>query len=103
METCWQLGALPEFAALRLRAWAHLLGFRGHTSTRSRRYSTTLAALRAERAEYQAAFGADSTGADIGEETTLVINTWRYLGRAEPGSQPHSSPPTPPVATGGPR
>jgi hypothetical protein len=99
VETCWQLGALPELAALRLRAWAHLLGFRGHTSTRSRRYSTTLAAPRAERAEYQAARSTDS---EIGEETTLVVNTWRYLGRAEHGSQPHGSPPTPAVAVGGP-
>jgi hypothetical protein len=38
---------------LRLTAWAHMLGFRGHFSTKSRAYSTTLAALRAARAEYQ--------------------------------------------------
>jgi hypothetical protein len=101
VATCWQLGALTKLAALRLRAWAHLLGFRGHTPTRSRRYSTTLAALRAERAEYQAALSAESTGVDIDEETTLVVNTWRYLGRAETGPQPHGSPPTPPVALGG--
>ena len=103
VETCWRLGALPDFAALRLRAWAHLLGFRGHTSTRSRRYSTTLTALRAERAEYQAALNSGHTAADNGEETTLVVNTWRYLGRAKTGTQPHGSPPTPPVAAGGPR
>jgi hypothetical protein len=30
-----------------------MLGFRGHFSTKSRAYSTTLAALRAARAEYQ--------------------------------------------------
>ena len=103
VETCWQLGALPELAPLRLRAWAHLLGFRGHTSTRSRRYSTTLAALRTERAKYQAATNAESTPVDIGEETTFVVNTWRYLGRAENGSEICGSPPTPPVHAGGPQ
>ncbi|KMS66011.1 replication initiation protein, partial [Streptomyces regensis] len=27
--TCWHLGGLPELEALRLRKWAHMLGFRG--------------------------------------------------------------------------
>jgi hypothetical protein len=103
VETCWHLGALPELASLRLRAWAHLLGFRGHTSTRSRRYSTTLAALRAERAEYQAALSVESPAADVGEEMTLVVNTWRYLGRAETGLEISGSPPTSLAEAGGPR
>jgi len=103
VETCWHLGALPELTSLRLRAWAHLLGFRGHTSTRSRRYSTTLAALRIERAEYQAAANAERTSADVVEETTLVVNTWHYLGRAEIGPENCGSPPTPLAAAGGPR
>ena len=47
---CLRLGKLPELDDLRLAAWAHMLGFRGHFSTKSRRYSTTLGALRAERA-----------------------------------------------------
>ncbi|MDR7301621.1 hypothetical protein JOF55_001802 [Haloactinomyces albus] len=33
----------------RLHRWAHQLGFGGHFSTKSRRYSTTLGALRAAR------------------------------------------------------
>jgi hypothetical protein len=33
----------------RLRAWAHMLGYGGHFSTRSRRYSVTLRALRTAR------------------------------------------------------
>ena len=32
----------PSSRTLRLRPWAHMLGFRGHFSTKSRRYSTTL-------------------------------------------------------------
>ena len=52
--TCWRLGALPQFAGLNPRRWAHMLGFRGHFTTKSRSYSTTFGALRAERATYQA-------------------------------------------------
>ena len=50
IATCFRLGKLPELANLRLAAWAHMLGFRGHFSTKSRHYSTTFGALRAERA-----------------------------------------------------
>ncbi len=37
---------------LRLRAWAHMLGFGGHWSTKSRRYSTTMGALRRARVAF---------------------------------------------------
>ena len=40
-------------AHLRLRQWAHMLGFRGHFSTRTRHYSTTLTHLRAERTTWR--------------------------------------------------
>ncbi|WP_431988119.1 replication initiator [Streptomyces parvulus] len=52
MHTCWRLGGLPEYAPLRLRTWIHTLGYRGHILTKSRAYSTTYAALRAERAHH---------------------------------------------------
>jgi len=51
--TAWQLGSRPELGELRLRRWAHMLGFRGHVSTRSRAYSTTLGTLRAARAAWR--------------------------------------------------
>jgi hypothetical protein len=41
VRACWELGGRPSLAGLRLRAWAHMLGFGGHFSTKSRRYSTT--------------------------------------------------------------
>jgi hypothetical protein len=50
IQTAWALGARKHLEHLRLRAWAHMLGFRGHFSTKSRRYSTTLGALRNARA-----------------------------------------------------
>ncbi|MFJ7997953.1 replication initiator [Streptomyces sp. NPDC096310] len=53
IHTAWHLGVRPEYAHLRLRQWAHMLGFRGHFSTRTRHYSTTLAHLRAERTAWR--------------------------------------------------
>jgi hypothetical protein len=42
VRACWELGGRPGLGGLRLRKWAHMLGFGGHFSTKSRRYSTTL-------------------------------------------------------------
>jgi hypothetical protein len=53
ISVCWTLGGRPELEELRLRPWAHMLGFRGHYSTRSRRYSTTLGCLRRARRDWR--------------------------------------------------
>ncbi len=71
MHTCWSLGGLPEFEYLRLRSWAHTLGYRGHILTKSRAYSTTYAFLRAERADHMG--HADIPG-------TVKERQWRYVG-----------------------
>jgi hypothetical protein len=97
ISACWILGALPELEELRLRPWAHMLGFRGHFSTKSRRYSTTLTCLRQARQDWHnsrlvAALsypegthvqrynerGQDGVG---DEEPILVIGQWQYIGR----------------------
>lgn len=87
IRTAWMLGARPDLEHLRLRAWAHMLGFRGHFSTKTRRYSTTLGALRAARAEWrrqQAATARRDEAAPPAEsesdETTLVLAHWTYAG-----------------------
>lgn len=87
IRTAWQLGARKDLAELRLRAWAHMLGFRGHFSTKTRRYSTTLGALRDARAEWRRAqaLGALPDGhrfaeQDQGEETTYVLAHWAFAG-----------------------
>ncbi|MCQ4041980.1 replication initiator [Streptantibioticus rubrisoli] len=73
MHTCWRLGSLPELAPLRLRAWAHTLGYRGQVLTKSRRYSTTYAALRAERAAHE-------RGPDLADAPgTVTDSRWRYI------------------------
>ncbi|MFE4815241.1 replication initiator [Streptomyces sp. NPDC056704] len=71
MRTCWHLGDLPEYAPLRLRDWTHTLGYRGHILTKSRAYSTTYAALRAERAHHAGHVDIPDTVAD---------RHWRYMG-----------------------
>jgi hypothetical protein len=55
-----------------------MLGFRGHFSTKSRRYSTTLGALRDARAEWRRAQTAPVV--DTGQATTLVLAHWVFAG-----------------------
>lgn len=67
----------------KLRDWAHMLGFRGHFSTKSRRYSTTLGALRQVRADYRAAQQRTALGLpdpdDHPDATTLTLAHWTYM------------------------
>jgi hypothetical protein len=71
--------------SLHLRRWAHQFGFGGHLSTRSRRYSTTFRALRAERQRWAHEHAADrGTLGDqdqVAEHAALVLGTWAYDGR----------------------
>ncbi|MEV6159452.1 replication initiator [Nonomuraea sp. NPDC052129] len=79
---CMRLGTIEDLADLRLTQWAHMLGFRGHFSTRSRRYSTTLGALRAARENH--ARDHDITTGRLplfDDDTVLVISEWEYAGK----------------------
>ncbi|MFH8567577.1 replication initiator [Streptomyces sp. NPDC017993] len=81
IRTAWALGHLPEFADLKLWKWAHMLGFRGHFSTKSRRYSTTLGALRDVRKAWRTAQAHTEAGQDQpeGSTTLLTESSWAYL------------------------
>jgi hypothetical protein len=82
ITACLTLGRLPELDYLRLTAWAHMLGFRGHFSTKSRTYSTTLGALRAARAQHRRQYAvALGLLPEPGDDTTLVVADWHYAGR----------------------
>ncbi|WP_333776343.1 replication initiator protein RepSA [Streptomyces sp. IBSBF 3136] len=73
----------PLYPDRKLRDWAHMLGFRGHFSTKSRRYSTTLGELRQVRADYRAAQQREALGLpdpDDEEATTLTLAHWTYAG-----------------------
>lgn len=95
IDSCWRLGQRPggwgpeQWAASwgRLWRWAHMLGFAGHFSTRSRRYSTTLTALRQARRDWQrdhSTAGPDLDEVerlDDGEDTTeVVISSLHFAG-----------------------
>ncbi|MFJ7259639.1 replication initiator protein RepSA [Streptomyces globosus] len=71
----------PLYPERRLAAWAHMLGFRGHFSTKSRHYSTTLGTLRQTRADYRAVQEAAARGLDdLEPDTVLVLASWQYAG-----------------------
>jgi len=93
IESCWRLGrpgaqldqdAPERIGFRRLRRWAHMLGFGGHFSTKSRRYSTTLGRLRAARTEWRRAeYRARVAALDedqAGEDTTLLLASLTYVG-----------------------
>ncbi|MFI2721617.1 replication initiator [Streptomyces collinus] len=92
IRTAWDLGNLPEFAELKLWKWAHMLGFRGHFSSKSRAYSTTLGALRDVRRAWrlaQAEAARTRAGLPTTDETTLVTaSSWTYLASGyRPGEE----------------
>jgi hypothetical protein len=86
VRACFELAARPALSRLRLRKWAHMLGFNGHFSTKSRRYSTTLGALRRARVSYAirrrrgGALPLDAWGQPEDEQTAIVVATWSYIG-----------------------
>jgi hypothetical protein len=86
VRTAWVLGDNPRLKRLRLRRWAHQLGFGGHWSSKSRRYSTTFTALRQARIAHALArrhgtVPLDAWGRAASEEATVVLSAWAYRGR----------------------
>ncbi|MGB5937211.1 MAG: helix-turn-helix domain-containing protein, partial [Ornithinimicrobium sp.] len=78
-----------------LGKWVHMLGFRGHFSSKSRRYSVTLGQLRRARQRFRSIVAqAERDGVpldvadlearlmadDVEDDTTLVISRWSYAG-----------------------
>lgn len=79
---CLRLGVLDELTDFRLVQWAHMLGFRGHFSTKSRRYSTTLGDLRAARTDHMRDEQISTGRLPLfDEDTVLVISHWDYAGK----------------------
>ncbi len=78
ITTCWQLGKRDDYQPLRLARWAHQLGYGGHFSTRSRRYSVTLASRRQERRDTRTTWIRDQHGlpATLG----IITSEWHYAG-----------------------
>ena len=97
ISACWSFGGLPELEELRRAPWAHMLGFRGHFSTKSHRCSTTLRCLRQARHDWRnnRLVGALGYPEDTDvqrhqahdrirgrhRDTVLVVGQWWYRGR----------------------
>ena len=86
VRAAWELGGRPELEGLRLRAWAHMLGFRGHWATKSRRYSTTFTVLRrtrvafAKRRQARDGIPLDAWGRPEDDQGVIVVATWVFVG-----------------------
>jgi hypothetical protein len=86
VRAAWELGGRSELDRLRLRAWAHMLGFRGHWSTKSRRYSTTMTVLRrarvafAKRRRARDGVPLDAWGRPEDDQAVIVVAAWVYVG-----------------------
>jgi len=86
VRAAWELGGRPELEKLRLRAWAHMLGFGGHWSTKSRRYSTTMTVLRRARVAFakrrRAGDGVplDAWDRPEDDQAVIVVASWIYVG-----------------------
>jgi hypothetical protein len=86
LRACFELAARPSLAQLRLGKWAHMLGFGGHFSTKSRRYSTTLGALRRARVAHAIRrrrgdpLPLDAWGRPEDDQDVIVVASWSYLG-----------------------
>lgn len=79
-ELVTEEGAADGAYAL-LGKWSHMLGFRGHFSSKSRRYSVTLGSLRGARKSWRLgkiAERAKDEGIEV--EDVLVIGSWSFAG-----------------------
>jgi hypothetical protein len=85
IATAWALGKDPAAAVLGLNRWTHMLGYRGHFLTKSRRYSVTFTALRRARIDYRRAQRhpggeLDPWGRRLDDRVVLTVSTWEYAG-----------------------
>jgi len=79
--TCRQLGRDPALAELRTAERVEGFGYPSRPSSRSRNYSTTMGALRAERQRH-ATTPAEATESRAGHESARVqIGVWQYVGQ----------------------
>ena len=79
IAACLKLGGHPHEDFKALRRWAHMLGYRGHFATKSRRYSTTMRALRAARRDWHRRQQPNARG--TGERTVIRRTNLAWAGR----------------------
>jgi hypothetical protein len=79
ISACLRLGRHRHEDFRALRRWAHMLGYGGHFATKSRRYSTTMRALRAARRDWNRRQHPASRGE--GDRTVIRQTDLTWAGR----------------------
>ncbi|WP_051486061.1 replication initiator [Nocardioides sp. J54] len=72
LETVLELADSP--GPEEMTRWLHTLGYRGHITTKTRAYSTTMGALRAHRAQWRVA-----NGKRVEDERPAPAIRWRFV------------------------
>jgi hypothetical protein len=79
------LSTIAQFAetgAAGIGKWLHTLGYRGHITTKSRRYSTTMGALRTQRAQWNSNQGSNSIASQHDSADAVSSQTLWCFDRA---------------------
>ncbi len=80
IRTCFALAEKPAYRELLLARWAHMLGYRGHATTKSRNYSTTYGQIRGDRRAYREAERRERDGQADWDGREIVIDAeWRFV------------------------
>jgi Replication initiator protein, pSAM2 len=79
IKACLKIGAHPHEDFKALRRWAHMLGYRGHFATKSRRYSTTMRALRTARRDWKRR--QHPIAEHHGDRTVITLTDLEWAGR----------------------
>jgi hypothetical protein len=79
ITACLRLGAHPHEDFRALRRWAHMFGYRGHFATKSRRYSTTMRAIRAARRDWVRR--QQPTARRESDGTVITVTDLRWAGQ----------------------
>ena len=87
ITTAAELSAIIELTHLNLGRWAKTLAYRGHVSSKSRRYSTTLIALRAARADYVRRGNGRPDTTDDEASGIVTESAWRLIGHGYTAGQ----------------
>jgi len=81
LETITYLAELPNHH--RMVEWLHTLGYRGHITSKTRRYSTTMGALLAQRAawrQHEQGRGPGATDSEAGPGQNGEPGDWHFTG-----------------------
>lgn len=86
IAAAFRLGGEAAYQDLRLRPWAHQLGYGGHFATKSRRYSVTMGQLRQARVDHEIERHRTAGEQPVPQDAVKVAK-WDYAGSGWRGWQ----------------